>query len=824
MSKIKKKPTAKGNIGATNPETIHVVNVITKFNVEGISLSDNIEKHVQKIQGVKKIDIDYETEEVEVLYDANITNFESIKKVIESQSRIHEEKYRNTPVKDVKNKIETKSNNVEVIRLSTHEANVTKKFNAPGISLSEDIEKHVRMIKGVKNIKIDYGNEEVQVIYDPNLTNLVSIQKVIESQGYICEEDLETTYVKDAQNKIKTKINNDEVTPVTIHEAHVTKSFKAPGISLSEDLEKHVQMLIGVKKINVDYEKEEVQVIYDSNITNFDSIKKAIESQCYIFRDKPVTIKAEKVIWTSSKAESISPDPRNKHEKKVIWVGSQAESISPDPRNKHVEKVLWTGSHTESTSPDPRNTHVKNVKNKIEPKINNLEGNPVTTYVANVIKKFKATGMTCKNCEKVIEKQVKTIAGVKNVDINFATEEVEVKYDPNKTNFNNIKMAIESKGYICEEYPATKSMSTTGWILLVLGIVVIAYYAIQSLEVIELPEISKDMSYGLLFIVGLLTGLHCVSMCGGFVVSYSTKGLAQGKKPHELHLAYGLGKTLSYTIIGAIFGLLGSIIAFTPLMRGMAGILAGLFLMLFGLKMLNIFPVLRNIQFKTPEFISKFTNGQKKNTSDPLKIGLLNGLMIACGPLQAIYIMAAGTGSMIEGAKLLFVFALGTLPVMLSFGYITSFLGSKATHQILKFSGAVVIILGIFMINNGLALTGAGIDLNPTTDNDLKTTVDSAPTSQQPIDVNTEFQEIKMEVNRAGYVPNKFDLKKGVPVKWIITGKEVTGCSNAIIVPSLGLEFKIKKGEQIIEFTPTKAGTIRWSCWMGMIQGSFNVK
>jgi sulfite exporter TauE/SafE/copper chaperone CopZ len=444
--------------------------------------------------------------------------------------------------------------------------------------------------------------------------------------------------------------------------------------------------------------------------------------------------------------------------------------------------------------------------------------------MAEVKKIFKAKGMTCNNCERIIAKQVKKIEGVKKIDIDYATEEVQIIFDDNKTNLDSIKKAIDSKGYICEEDPGTKNPPTSGWILSVLGIIVVAYFAFQYLETIELPQISQNMSYGLLFLVGLLTGLHCVSMCGGFVVSYSTKGIKEGKKPLELHLSYGIGKTLSYTIIGAIFGLFGSIIAFTPMMRGIAGILAGLFLLLFGLKMLNIFPVLRKIEFRTPQFISKFTYGQKKSHSDPLTIGLLNGLMIACGPLQAIYIMAAGTGSMIEGAKLLFVFALGTLPVMLSFGYITSFIGSKATQKILKFSGAIVIILGIFMINNGLALTGAGFDIGTTTGDDIQTTIDTAASSSEPVNANTGSQEIRMEVNRYGFVPSTFELKKGVPVKWIINGKELTGCNNAIIVPSFGLEFKIKKGEQIIEFTPEKAGTIRWSCWMGMIQGSFIVK
>ncbi|MBU0615031.1 MAG: heavy metal transporter, partial [Nanoarchaeota archaeon] len=53
---------------------------------------------------------------------------------------------------------------------------------------------------------------------------------------------------------------------------------------------------------------------------------------------------------------------------------------------------------------------------------------------------------------------------------------------------------------------------------------------------------------------------------------------------------------------------------------------------------------------------------------------------------------------------------------------------------------------------------------------------------------------------------------------------EITGCNNAIQVPKYGLKFDIKPGEQTIEFTPTESGIIPWSCWMGMIQGTFVVK
>jgi len=81
-----------------------------------------------------------------------------------------------------------------------------------------------------------------------------------------------------------------------------------------------------------------------------------------------------------------------------------------------------------------------------------------------------------------------------------------------------------------------------------------------------------------------------------------------------------------------------------------------------------------------------------------------------------------------------------------------------------------------------------------------------------------------MDVIASGWSPDRFILKKGVPVRWIINGRELTGCNNEIQVPKLGLSFKIKQEEQTIEFTPNEEGTISWSCWMGMIRGIFIVK
>lgn len=445
-------------------------------------------------------------------------------------------------------------------------------------------------------------------------------------------------------------------------------------------------------------------------------------------------------------------------------------------------------------------------------------------------KEFTAEGTTCQSCAEIITRSILKIDGVKEVEFDYATEKGSVTYNPKHTNMKEILKAVKKAGYdgyTSEDKKPKDTFNTIlNWTIGILGVVIVVYFIMNYVDGIQLPQISHEMGYGLLFLVGLLTGFHCVSMCGGFVVSYTAKAAQEGKKSYTSHLRYGFGKLISYTLIGAAFGLLGSIIAFTPMMRGVAGLLAGLFLVLFGLKMLNIIPALRKIQFKTPQFISKFVGKESRKSSSPLVIGLLNGLMIACGPLQAIYVLAAGTGSVIEGAKLLFVFGLGTLPVMIGFGYFASFVSNKVTHKILKASGTIVIILGLLMINNGLTLAGTGYDFNSivTTFSGTEDITGNAELSDSMATTNNGYQEIRMEVNRYGWSPDKFVLKKGVPVKWIIQGKEINGCNNAIQVPKLGLEFDIKKGEQVIEFTPEKEGVIPWSCWMGMIPGTFIVK
>jgi uncharacterized protein len=351
------------------------------------------------------------------------------------------------------------------------------------------------------------------------------------------------------------------------------------------------------------------------------------------------------------------------------------------------------------------------------------------------------------------------------------------------------------------------------------GIVFILWLDSWFMNHADMPSFSGDKNYGLLVLIGFLTSFHCVGMCGPLILGYATKNATQGHSSHIAHLLYGVGKTISYTLIGGLFGLFGAVVAFTPYTQGMVGIAAGLFLFLFGLHMLQVFPALNQFHIKTPMFIIRFVGKEYRKHSNPFVIGLLNGLMIICGPLQAMYVMAAGTGSWSQGAAVLFFFGLGTLPLLMGFGFLTGLLSANLTPKLLKFSGVIVMALGVIMLNRGLSVTGTGFDFNSLV---ARISQELSPSVAETPACDNE-QTIHMAVLKNKFQPNKFTLRKGIPVKWVIDVKDLNECTKEIVVRPYNMDIKLEKGSQTIEFTPPETGVIPWSCWMGMIPGTFIV-
>jgi hypothetical protein len=171
----------------------------------------------------------------------------------------------------------------------------------------------------------------------------------------------------------------------------------------------------------------------------------------------------------------------------------------------------------------------------------------------------------------------------------------------------------------------------------------------------------------------------------------------------------------------------------------------------------------------------------------------------------------------------LFAFGIGTLPLLLSFGFLTSLISRQASGRILRASGLIVLGLGLIMLNRGLILTGSGYDAESLAQRAKWQTLIVQEHQTAPAKT-AGLQILRTEVTEEGFEPANFSLRKGIPVRWIINAKELTECNRTILIPKLGLQIDLHPGEQTIEFTPPQTGAILWSCWMGMQRGEFQVE
>lgn len=331
--------------------------------------------------------------------------------------------------------------------------------------------------------------------------------------------------------------------------------------------------------------------------------------------------------------------------------------------------------------------------------------------------RLRILGMRCVGCETAIEGALKTLAGVKSAKANHTGACVEVSFNDGLVRLSQILAVIEDKGYgvtmggtaaPAKPFPPRWLGNALTTLILMLVVGGVAFWGKSLMPGLMMQMNNPQVGYAMLLLVGFLTGFHCIGMCGSFVVSYAT---ASPDSPKALgHLAYGVGKTLSYGLLGAAFGAVGALITITPFMRGAVAVAAGLFLVLYGLRMLNLFAGPAWLNWVFPKSLMRGVQAGMRHRPRPLVIGLLTGFLLGCGPLQAMYIMAAGTGSPLEGALLLMFFSLGTLGPLLAFGWFAHLLSHRMMNELLRVSGVLVLLMGLMMTDRGLRLTGSGFD------------------------------------------------------------------------------------------------------------------
>ena len=493
--------------------------------------------------------------------------------------------------------------------------------------------------------------------------------------------------------------------------------------------------------------------------------------------------------------------------------------------------------------------------------------------------KLRISGMTCVNCENIIKRKLRSAAGIEKAEVSYSAGTASVTYDADIIPLKSIVNLIEALDYhvLADNERQGSDIKQVAGILI---IIVSLYVLLERLGLLNMlvPSQLADtgMGYGMLFVIGLITSVHCIAMCGGINLSQS---IPRGDMPAETQsrlsifiqsFLYNFGRVVSYTAVGFVLGFAGLLFgggsdAGLPIIaQGILKLIAGVFMVIMGINMLGLFPWLRKLQPRMPKIFASKGGAEKARSRGPLFVGLLNGFM-PCGPLQSIQILALASGNPITGAVSMFLFSLGTVPLMLGLGSVVSALGKKFTQKVMTIGAVLVVVLGLAMLSQGGSLSGF---LSPTMLLSITIilcaagVVSSYPFRKQSHRIASTFaalgvaalvlmtqnpisamiglgtggsagdsdvrivdgRQIVSSVLSPWSYP-AITVQAGMPVEWIIDAPDgsINGCNNRILIREYGIEYTFQPGENVIEFMPVTTGRFQYACWMGMIRSTISV-
>jgi len=212
----------------------------------------------------------------------------------------------------------------------------------------------------------------------------------------------------------------------------------------------------------------------------------------------------------------------------------------------------------------------------------------------------------------------------------------------------------------------------------------------------------NNLTFFSMFMLGILGTGHCIGMCGPLVIAFPARSGRFGS-----HLYYHLGRIFAYVAIGSVMGGIGAGLAEIAAASGgnypvwvariQMGVsfVAALFLLVFGLSRLGIISEPGWIAMASPDKIPGYrkllkSTFSKKRQTKMLLLGMVMGFL-PCGLSFAAFTRALPSGSPINGAAMVFAFALGTVPGLL-------LLGTGASGFARRYQSHSDILAGLLMI------------------------------------------------------------------------------------------------------------------------------
>ncbi|MCA0454032.1 MAG: sulfite exporter TauE/SafE family protein [Chloroflexi bacterium] len=364
------------------------------------------------------------------------------------------------------------------------------------------------------------------------------------------------------------------------------------------------------------------------------------------------------------------------------------------------------------------------------------------------------------------------------------------------------------------------------------------------------------MNFVVIFLTGLTTGgLTCLAVQGGLLATTLARQIsvasptsitqrkAQGQSGSRtasyqtitgIQLAQNLwpvvyfmaAKLLAYTFLGFLLGALGSVIQITPVVRSAMQMLAGLFMLATAFNMLNVHPIFRYVVIQPPKVLTRLVRNQAKSQEvfAPLVLGLMT-ILIPCGTTQAMEVLAITSGSPILGAFVMFVFVLGTSPTFLVLGFLATRIRGKYQPLFGTAAALAILFVGLVSLDGGLNLIGSPLAPSRILASISQPRGLHSSTDIAKANIVDGVQEVTINAENNGYFPNYVSAQKEQPIRIKLLTNNIYGCTRAFVIPSMGIQEVLPEtGEQVINLPPQSAGTIYFTCGMGMYNGAIVIE
>jgi sulfite exporter TauE/SafE/copper chaperone CopZ len=438
--------------------------------------------------------------------------------------------------------------------------------------------------------------------------------------------------------------------------------------------------------------------------------------------------------------------------------------------------------------------------------------------------------MTCRSCEQRIGRHVGRLPGVERVTASAARGRMEIESTA-PVSPEAISAAISAAGYEMGRSPWIErdpvAWGTAGvGLVVVLGIAI----ALQVTGIGGLATAGGDLASGGLavaLLLGLAAGVStCMAMVGGLVLAVSASftarhaatgqatGAAAQLRPVAVFLA---GRVTGYALLGALLGAVGASVALPATATAVLMVAVAVLMTLLGVRLTGLSPRIAAWSPTLPPSLAArlgLADGAGHGYSDARTATLgAATFFMPCGFTQAVQVFALSTGSPLYAGALLAVFALGTAPGLLALAGLPVVAPASTRPVLLRIAGIAVLAFALVNASAGLRLAGVSL---PGSGGGSTAAVTGGAASGAG-------QTLTTYQNADGYSPSNATIYAGEPTTWTIESRSTASCASSIVIPLLNVSKRLHLGPNTIQLPALSAGTVAYSCSMGMFGGAITV-